>query len=44
MYTNNIKNIDVTLNELKGRFNRFESICADIKYINILMKLLVNMF
>lgn len=34
MYTNNIKNIDVTLNELKGRFNRFESICADIKYID----------
>lgn len=34
MYTNNIKNIDVTLNELKDRFKRFESICADIKYID----------
>lgn len=34
MYTNNIKNIDVTLNELKDRFKRFESICADVKYID----------
>lgn len=34
MYTNDIKNIDVTLNDLKTRFKRFESICADIKYID----------
>lgn len=34
MYTNNIKNIDVTLNDLKGRFERLESICADVKYID----------
>lgn len=34
MYTNKIKNIDVTLNELKDRFKRFESICADVKYID----------
>ncbi len=34
MYTNNIKNIDVTLNDLKSRFNRLESICADVKYID----------
>ena len=34
MYTNNIKNIDVTLNDLKDRFKRFESICADVKYID----------
>ena len=34
MYTNDIKNIDVTLKDLKSRFERFESICADIKYID----------
>lgn len=34
MYINDIKNIDVTLNELKGRFKRLESICADVKYID----------
>ncbi len=34
MYTNDIKNIDVTLEDLKSRFKRFEGICADIKYID----------
>lgn len=34
MHTNDIKNIDVTLNDLRTRFKRLESICADVKYID----------